>query len=482
VADRHHIAAAIAAQEGLRGVVPDEVIDTALAALRRQLVELDGSESRRRQITVLFADVSGFTALSETLDPEILTGLMNDLWDRLDATVTGFGGRVDKHMGDAVMALWGADAAHEDDVERAVRAGLALQQALAGFDEETGHCLAMRVGINTGQALVGVVGSTAELTAMGDTVNMASRLEHAAPVGSVLVSHDTYRHVRGVFEVAALAPLDVRGKSEPVQTYLVRRAKPRAFRIASRGIEGMETPTVGRDIELARLRTEYETAARGEARSVLVVGDAGVGKSRLLFELESWIELRPEPVWLLQGRALPSRQGEAHGLVRDVLAQRFGVLDSDTPAEVSAKLRAGFAASLGAAEADIVGQWLGFNSVDPGGSLGAEGMAVTARAHLVRWLGALATDEPAVLLLEDLHWADEESLALLVELIARLPDARLLVVGLTRPGLADRHPEWFNGSLMAVRIDVQSLPRRRPRSWCGGSSSAPTSCRTTSSS
>ena len=133
MADRHHIAAAIAAQEGLRGVVPDEVVDAALAALRRQLAELDGSESRRRQITVLFADVSGFTALSETLDPEILAGLMNDLWDRLDAIVTGFGGRVDKHMGDAVMALWGADAAHEDDVERAVRAGLALQEALAGF-------------------------------------------------------------------------------------------------------------------------------------------------------------------------------------------------------------------------------------------------------------------------------------------------------------------------------------------------------------
>src|SRR5207342_1605181 len=127
------------------------------------LVGLDGSESRRRQITVLFADVSGFTALSETLDPEILAGLMNDLWDRLDAIVTGFGGRVDKHMGDAVMALWGAKAAHEDDMERAVRAGLALQQALAGFDEESSHRLAMRVGINTGQALVGVVGSTAEL-------------------------------------------------------------------------------------------------------------------------------------------------------------------------------------------------------------------------------------------------------------------------------------------------------------------------------
>ena len=119
----------------------------------------------------------------------------------------------------------------------------------------------------------------------------------------------------------------------------------------------------------------------------------------------------------------------------------------------------------------------------PGRSLGTEGLAVTARAHLVRWLGALAADEPAVLLLEDLHWADDESLALVVELVARLPDARLLVVGLTRPDLADRHPEWFDGSLMAVRIDAPVAPTAGDRRiWCGGSSSAPTSCRTTSSS
>ena len=399
----------------------------------------------------------GFTALSETLDPEVLAGLMNDLWTSLDAVIAEFGGRIDKHMGDAVMALWGAEGSQEDDVERAVRAGLALQDAVAAFGEEAGHQLAMRVGINTGQALVGAVGSNSELTAMGDTVNVASRLEHAAPVGGVLVSHDTYRHVRGVFDVEALAPLEVRGRLETVQTYVVLRDKPRAFRIASRGIEGVETPTVGRDAELSRLHAEYEAAAGGGSRSVLVVGDAGVGKSRVLFELESWIELRPESVWLLRGRALRSRQGVAHGLWRDVLAQRFGVLDSDTSAVVTNKLQAGFAGFLGSAEAIAVGQWLGFDLGDSAGLLVAEGMEATARAHLVHWLGSLAADEPAVILLEDLHWADDESLHLLVELVARLPDARLLVVGLTRPDLAERHPEWFSDTSMVRRIDLAPL-------------------------
>ena len=234
------------------------------------------------------------------------------------------------------------------------------------------------------------------------------------------------------------------------------RAKPRAFRIANRGIEGVATPTVGRDGELAVLRREYETAVHGEARAVLVVGEAGVGKSRLLDELQSWIELRPEPVWLLQGRALRSRQGVAHGLLRDVLAQRFGVLDSDRASDVANKLHVGFAGSLSAAEAVTVGQWLGFDLGEAAGPLLAEGAAATGRAHLLRWLGALAAEEPAVILLEDLHWADDDSLELVADLVSRLPDARLLMVGVTRPDLADRHPGWLRDA--SARIDLAPLP------------------------
>lgn len=456
MADRQHLEAAIAAQEGLRGVVPDEVVDAAVAALRHQLTDLDAGRPQRRVVTALFADVSGFTALSETLDAEVLAGVMNDLWNRLDGEISRLGGRVDKHMGDSVMALWGADMAKEDDVERAVRAGLALQDALADFRDETGWPVAMRVGINTGPALVGAVGSAAESTAMGDAVNLASRLEHAAPVDAVLVSHNTYRHVRGVFDVEALAPLDVRGKSEPVRAYIVRRAKARAFRIPTRGIEGIETMTVGRQAEFARLQAAYESAAAGSPQLVVVVGEAGVGKSRLLFELESWIELRPEGVWLLQGRALPMRHGVALGLLRDVLARRFGVLDSDAPTELAAKLRAGFAGALSSVEADVVGHWLGFDVRSPE-SVQGDRLDTVARAHLAGWLGWLARDEPTVLLLEDLHWADDESLAVIADLIARLPKARLLVVGLTRPDLADHAPAWLDGTITATRVDIEPL-------------------------
>ncbi len=245
----------------MRGIVDDEVIDAAIAAIGQQLAATERVQ-RRRLVTVLFADLSGYTAMSELLDPEILTDLMNDLWRRVDAIITEHGGRVDKHMGDAVMAVWGIHGTDEHDADRAVRAGLALQDEVAATATGAASGLTARVGINTGQALIGPVGSTGELTVMGDTVNVASRLEHAAPLGGVLIAHDTYSHVRGVFDIARREPLAVRGKAEPIQTYLVHRPKQQAFRMETRGVEGVETRTVGRERELERLCAAFDAGRR----------------------------------------------------------------------------------------------------------------------------------------------------------------------------------------------------------------------------
>ena len=179
--NRQQLAAAIAAQEALRATVGDDVVDATVAMLRAQLPAIDDETRRRRQVTVLFADVSGFTAMSESMDAEEVAGVMNDLWAQLDEVVVGHGGRIDKHIGDALMAIWGADFTSEDDPEQAVRAALGLQDALARSRRDSGLSLAMRVGINTGPVLLGAVGSTAEFTAMGDAVNVASRLEHVVP-------------------------------------------------------------------------------------------------------------------------------------------------------------------------------------------------------------------------------------------------------------------------------------------------------------
>ena len=261
--DREQLERAIAAQEQLRGMVDDDVIDAAITSLRAQLAAAERSGQRRRQVTVLFADVQGFTALAESLDPEVVADMMNNVWDRLDSIITEHGGRIDKHIGDAVMAVWGAEVSREDDPERAVRAALALQQALGTTGAATDRRLTMRVGVSTGLALLGAVGRTSEFTAMGDTVNVASRLEHAAPAGGVLITHDTYRHIRGVFDVSPLPPMSVKGKANLLSVYVVHGAKPHAFRTGTRGVEGVETRMVGRDAELQALRGRVPAGAAG---------------------------------------------------------------------------------------------------------------------------------------------------------------------------------------------------------------------------
>ena len=457
MAERTRLEAAIAAQESLRGLIDDDVVDAAISALRQQL-ESTRREQRRRLVTVLFADLRGYTEMSEALDAEILTELMNGLWRRLDGIIADHHGHVDKHMGDSVMAVWGIDGTDELDADRAVRAGLALQAAVLETAATASQGLAARVGINTGPALIGAVGSGRELTVMGDTVNVASRLEQAAPIGGVLIAHDTYRHIRGVFEVSVREPIAVRGKSEPMQTYVVRGVKPRAFRIGARGVEGVETRTVGRDRELARLHAAYERVADGQGlRAALVIGEAGIGKSRLLYDLRVWLELRSEKIRLVEGRARVGRQGTTLGLIRDMLTRRFEIRDSDSAAEVDRKLREGFGEALMPADVDTVAAWLGLGTTTRE-TTGSEHLAVLGQAALVTWLRRVTNDMPTVILLEDLHWADRESLSVVWTIAEELATNQLLVVGLSRPG-TDLDGPWFDGYPFAERITLVPLDR-----------------------
>ena len=266
--NRDQLEAAIAAQESLRGVVSDEVIDATIETLRQQLSTLDRADERR-QVTVLFADVSGFTALSELRDHEDVSTLMNRVWSRLDNVITDHGGRIDKHIGDALMAIWGADTTREDDPELAVRAALELQRAMDRLRSDEASELHLRVGVNTGPVLLGRVGSTGEFTAIGDTVNLASRLEHAAPTDGVLIAHETYRHVKGVFSVAVQAPLEVKGKRAPVRSYRVDAVRPRAFRLGTPWGRGRRDPH-GRSRR--RARTSPHAATRNGTRRARPLG------------------------------------------------------------------------------------------------------------------------------------------------------------------------------------------------------------------
>ncbi|HEX8435300.1 adenylate/guanylate cyclase domain-containing protein, partial [Archangium sp.] len=275
--ERDLLLQAIAVLEAQRPTLGDEATEAALATLRARLAALASRVPlERRHVTVLFGDLCGFTALSERMDPEDVSELMNRLWERVDAAIVRHGGRIDKHIGDAVMALWGAEGSHEDDAEQAIHAALDIQAQLDSFLAGPPEGLHMRIGVHTGPALLGVVGTLGELTVMGDTVNTASRLEQAAPEGGILISQGTWRHVSGAFEAEPLPPLRLKGKQEPLQVYRVTAARPRAFQRQGRGLEGIWARLVGREEESRHLRSALTAAlSGGGCQRVTLTGEAG---------------------------------------------------------------------------------------------------------------------------------------------------------------------------------------------------------------
>lgn len=467
--EREQIEAAIAAQEALRGVLSDDIVDATVAALRGRMDALLGAgvvEKRRKQVTVLFADVSGFTRAAENMDAEDLADTVNALWHRLDAAIVEYNGRVDKHIGDAVMGLWGTDEAREDDPEQAIRAALAMQASIEELASAAAASqLRLRIGINTGPVVLGEVGTTGEYTAMGNTVNVASRLENAAPVGGILINHDTYRHVRGVFSVEMQPPLEVKGMSEPLRTYIVKAVRPRAFRLETRGIEGVETRMVGREAELRRLQEALGRVIAGNQLTLFeVVGDAGIGKSRLLYEFEDWLRLQPAEIRLFTGRADRQHQGVPFALARDMFYSRFEIEDTDPPHLVLSKLESGVAHFLaeGAREqAHFIGHLLGLDMSSSeiiGGIIDdAKQLHDRALAAVTKLFLAVTREAPTVVLLEDIHWADLSSLQLVLHIAETCENSPILIVALARPSLFDRVPGWSEGLARVHRIHLVPL-------------------------
>lgn len=464
----------ITALEASRSTLGDAVVDAMLAPIREKLIALKARQSRqqRKQVSVLFADLAGFTTLTEHLDAEDVHSEINSLWARLDAIITMHGGRVDKHIGDEIMALWGAESAREDDPEQAIRAALCMQTDLADFRREHPLKLAMRVGIHTGPVMLGAVGSTGEYTALGDTVNLASRLQEAAPPGGILITHNTYRQVRGVFDMLKQDPLTVKGKQEPVQTYLVVQAKPRAFRLQTRGVEGVETRMIGRESEFARIQEALETVKSAQRIcTVTISGEAGVGKSRLLYEYQNWLDLLPEKIQIFKGRATETMRSLPYALLRDVFAYRFEVADSDPLVHAREKLEAGITAYMcedqeAVMKAHFIGHLIGldFSSSPHLRGVLDDPKQIRSRAfhYLTQFFASVAQKEGTraiVLFLDDLHWADDGSLDAFANLQNTANHLPILIIGLTRPVLFERSTSWHED----LRLDLLPLSEAESR-------------------
>lgn len=479
--ERERLEMAITTLEAQRSILGDQVVESSVIALRRQLAELLPRfvDRERRLVTVLFADVSGFTALAEEMDAEVVGEIINTLWQRLDAIITDHGGYIDKHFGDGVMALWGVRSSREDDPERAIRAALDMQSELIAFREDARKDLEMRIGINSGPVVLGQVGATAEFTAIGDTVNTADRLEKVAPVGTVLISHNTFQHVRGIFDVSPAESIAVRGKREPLQVYVVRRAKARSFHTRQRGVEGVETRMIGRVSESRRLYDlMQEVINRKERRAITIIGDAGIGKSRLLYEFENWVDLLETDVFLLRGRARQENQQIPFGLFLDVFSFRFDVREDDSISTVREKLEQGFSEVHGPVHpsmapeeiemrAHFVGHLLGYN-------LGSSAYLAPvlndpkqirdrATTYMLDYFQDAATSDPVLMMVEDLHLADDSSLDLLNVVAHRLARFPILILTSARPEFYDRRPNWFEIEHFKSRLNLKPLSLRENR-------------------
>jgi adenylate cyclase len=419
--------------------------------------ELQGD---RREVVVVFADLSGFTTMSENMDPEGVTILLNRLLKSLADAVYEYEGYVDKFIGDAVMALFGAPLAHEDDPERAVLAALAMQDVVARHNQSSEVPLALRVGINVGEVVAAHLGAGGRLqyTVLGDTVNVASRLEGQARLHSVLVSEPVYRRVEHRFEAVEVPPLALKGKSEPVRAFEIGAMRPVTGRTRT-----TDTPFVGRDEELAEVDAFLRNVSAGRPAALLIEAEAGGGKTRLVAEALArfagelrQIELRFTSVRLPGQRPAPT----------EIFHQLFPP-DLGDPAEQALAL-------LGeGAERDRAGIRMLADLPDASAG-GASEEADPARARQNRWVAVAALlqrasrEGPIVLWLEDAHWLDEAAAEFLAFLLPLLADDAVGVLVTGRPELAG---DWIPKDI--PRLTLSPLDEESARALLGDLSADP---------
>ena len=379
------------------------------------------------------------------------------------------------------MAVYGLSRSYEDDAHRAVRSALAMVRDLEALNADVrrryGVTLHMRVGIDTGEVVVSTLDERRGMgfVAVGPTVNRASRLQAAAPIDGILVSRETRRQIRGSFGMDEQPGLRLKGIDETVDAWVVRSERRSGFQIDRvAGVEGVETTTVGRGLQLHFLQDQLLDVTHDSTwRLVTVVGDAGVGKSRLLFDYDAWLAERPETVWWFRGRASPYTQKSVNALLRDVLTSRLGIQVDATREAVRRAFTEGFTSALGPEAGPrsgaLVAAWLGFDTGADDVELPSDPQALRDQgtALLGRYFAVLSEQVPVVILLEDLHWADEGTLRWLDAVSPELAAARVLVVATSRPSLLEARPRWGEGLTHHERLLLSPLSRRESRELVG---------------
>jgi len=413
----------------------------------------------RKVISVLFADLVGFTSRAEKLDPEDVRALLSPYYARLRLELERHGGTVEKFIGDAVVALFGAPVAHEDDPERAVRAALAIREAIAELNENDPSLeLEVRIGVNTGEALV-ALGSRPELgegMVSGDVVNTAARLQSAAPVNGILAGETTYRATAKEIEYREAEAVEAKGKANPVPAWEAVAARAR-FGVDVDQL--VRTPLVGREHELDVLVRALDRAREElSPQLVTLVGVPGIGKTRLIVELFQIVDRDPELILWRQGRSLPYGEALSYWAVAEIVKSQLGILETDSNDEAEAKLERAVA---GAFQDGREVTWIQRHlrplvglDVELGDD---EDRRAEAFAAWRRFLEAVAEGDPIVLVFEDLHWADDGLLDFIDHLVDWVSGVALLIVCTARPELLARRPGWAGGKPNASTVTVSPL-------------------------
>ena len=401
------------------------------------LVESAAPGEERKLATVLFADLVGSTALAGDQDPERTRAVLDRFYGTMQVEIELAGGTIEKFAGDAVMAAFGAPAAHEDHAERALHAALAMQRRLG---EAFGDQLALRIGVNTGEVVVGRPREGSSFVT-GDAVNVGARLEQAAPPGQILVGERTVAVVRGAFEFEEPTTIDAKGKPNGVACRRLVRA---ISLMRTRGVRGLHRVFVGRQDELQQLQEVYRgVVADSRPHLVTILGGAGVGKTRLVRELWEWLAgCSPEPL-RRTGRCLSYGQGITYWPLAEMLKEHFGILESDSADTAAHAL----------ADHPFLGMTLGL-----GPPADLHPMAVRERLHdsWVAFIESLARKRPTVLLVEDAHWAEDDLCDLLETLVGQV-SGPLLVLTTARPELLEARPAWGRTRRDASQFVLEAL-------------------------
>jgi ABC-type oligopeptide transport system substrate-binding subunit/class 3 adenylate cyclase len=407
-------------------------------------------EGERKPVTILFTDIVGSTALAEKLDPEEWKEIVSEAHRRVSQAVYQYEGTIAQLLGDGVLAFFGAPVTHEDDPIRAVHAALDIQQAIGKYAGELKGCVddfQMRIGLNTGTVVVGSVGSDLhmEYLAVGDAVNLAARLQSAAQPGKVLISKSTARKVKAIFDLQDLGEISLKGKAEPVAVFEVIKSK--AVPGSGRGFEELYSPLVGRSCELGGLREALEALVKGHGQIVTIIGEAGIGKSRLVEEARREGPGSQGAAHWIEGRALSYGQTLSFWSITQLIYNDLGLSDGDPEVRVRAALKRRLNDLFGGKDievlpylAQLVGVRLEGELAERLRQLDGETLKRQTLLSISQYFQRLAEKQPTAAVFEDLHWADSSSLEALEELLAVTDRAPLMLVLLAR--LEREHGSW----------------------------------------